>query len=435
MTMSKVRRATAALALTGLALTTAACGGGAQPGGGGGGDGLSAWTLTGGAEPTFRESFEAWNSANPDEEISSQFFANDAYKEKIRTAIGSGNAPTLVFGWGGGALQDYVDNGAVVDLTGKTEELQSRLLPSVLETGMVDDKVYAVPNNNAQPVVLYYNKSVLGDAGVDGAPATFEELLDDVETMKQAGIETPIALAGASQWPELMWIEYLADRVGGPETFQDVVDGKPGAWSSPEMLEALGMVQELVDAGAFGDTFGSVVADANADAALVHTGRAGMLLQGAWVYSTFLTDAPDFVASGDLGFAGFPAVEGGAGDPKAIVGNPANFWSVSADASPEAQQAAVDYLNSAMYDEDYVQSLVASGNVPVTDGAESVLEGSDQAEFLTFAYDMVQEAPSFQLSWDQALSPAASQQLLTSLSQLFLGQVTPEEFAQAMEQA
>ena len=434
MRQSTIRRATAALAVSGIALTVTACGGGAQPGGASG-DGLSAWALTGGAEPTFRESFESWNDSDPDQSIDSQFFANDAYKEKIRTAVGSGNAPTLVFGWGGGALQDYVDNDAVVDLSSKTEELQGRLLPSVLETGTIDGKVYAVPNNNAQPIVLYTNKSVLDSAGIDAAPATFEELLDDVAALQGAGVKTPIALAGASQWPELMWIEYLADRVGGPETFQAVVDGEPGAWSSPEMIEALGMVGELVDAGAFGDSFGSVVADASADAALVHTGRAGMLLQGAWVYSTFLNDSPDFVASGDLGFAGFPAVEGGKGDPAAIVGNPANFWSVSADASPEAQQAAIDYLNSGMYDDSYVESLVVNGGVPVTEGAEAAIDGSDQADFLNFAYDMVQEAPSFQLSWDQALSPAASQQLLTSLSQLFLGQISPEEFAQAMEQA
>ena len=31
------------------------------------------------------------------------------------------------------------------------------------------------------------------------------------------------------------------------------------------------------------------------------------------------------------------------------------------------------------------------------------LATSEQAPFLTFAYDMIKNAPSFQLSWDQAL--------------------------------
>lgn len=413
-------------------LSLSACGGSAP--GGAGGD-ATAWTLTGGSEATFRSSFESWNSANADTPITTEFFANDAYKEKVRTAVGSGNAPTLIYSWAGGALQDYVNNKDVVDLTDLTKQLQGRLVPSILQTGMVDGKVYAVPNNNAQPIVLYSNNKVLSDAGIDAAPATFDELLDDVDKLKAAGVETPIALAGQSQWPELMWIEYLADRVGGPDTFQAVIDGKAGAWSSPEMIEALGLIQKLVDAGAFGDKFGSVVADSNADAALLHTGKAGMLLQGAWLYSTFLTDAPDFVSSGDLGFANFPAVEGGKGDPADTVGNPANFWSVSAAASKEQQDTAIKYLDEALFDDSYVDSLIQNGGVPVTTDAESQLEKSDQAPFLTFAYSMIKDAPSFQLSWDQALPADQAQALLSNLSEVFLGQKSPEEFAAAMDQA
>jgi len=426
------RLAAIGAAASAAALVLSGCGG-TDPGSGG--EDATAWVLTGGSEATFRSSFESWNSDNADREIKTDWFGNDAYKEKIRTAVGSGSAPTFIFNWAGGSLADYVGNDDVVDLTERTKELQDRIVPSVLESGMIDGKLYAVPNNNAQPVILFTNNKVLEGAGIDGAPTTFDELLDDVAKLKRAGVDTPIALAGQSQWPELMWIQYLADRVGGPETFNAVINGEPDAWSSPEMLKALGMITQLVDAGAFGDKFGSVVADANADAALLHTGKSGMLLQGAWTYSNFLTDAPGFAESGDLGFANFPSVAGGKGDPANIVGNPANFWSVSAKASKEQQDTAMDYLNDAMYDEEYVDTLIENGGVPVTVGAEQKLADSEQAPFLTFAYDMVKNAPNFQLSWDQALPASQGQALLTNLSQLFLGQKTPEEFAKAMNDA
>ena len=418
------------------ALILAACGGGNQPGGGSApAGGFSVWTLTGGSESAFRSSFEQWNKANPKQQVNAEYFANDAYKEKVRTAVGSGNAPTLIYSWSGGALNDYVKSNKVLDLTSSTAQLQQRLIPSILDTGKVGDKLYAVPNNNTQPVVLYFNKDVLAKAGIPAPPQTFDELLSDVAKLKAAGVSTPIALAGQSQWPELMWIEYLADRVGGPQTFQDVIDGKPNAWSSPAMLQALDMIQQLVRAGAFGSKFGSVVADANADAALLHTGKAGMLLQGAWVYSTFLTDAPKFVAAGKLGWGTFPAVAGGQGDPKNIVGNPANFWSISAAATKTQQDAALKYLNDAMFDDSYVDELIKGGNVPVTTNAKDKLAKSDQAPFLTSVYDMVQQAPHFQLSWDQALSSGQAQALLSSLSQVFLGQLSPEKFAAAMNSA
>ena len=46
---------------------------------------------------------------------------------------------------------------------------------------------------------------------------------------------------------------------------------------------------------------------------------------------------------------------------------------------------------------------------------------------------MVLDAPHFQLSWDQALPAAQSQALLDNLSQLFLGQIDPQQFSDAMD--
>ena len=411
---------------------------GRAPGAAGGdaaGGAFTAWTLTGGAEPAFRASFDEWNAAKPETPLKAEFFANDAFKEKIRTAVGSGNAPTLIYSWAGASLKDYVANKNVVDLTASTGALQGRLVPAILDAGKVDGKVYAVPNNNAQPVMFFYNKELFAKAGIAAAPSTYAELLDAVAKLKAAGVETPIALAGQSLWPELMWIEYLADRVGGPEAFQAVIDGEPDAWSNPDILRALSMIQELVKAGAFGDKYGSVVADSGADIALVHTGKAGMVLQGAWVYGSFLTDAPDFVAEGSLGFGEFPAVEGGKGDPANVVGNPANFWSVSSTATPAQQEAAVAYLNEFLLNEAYVDTLIAAGSVPVTIGAADKIKASDQAVFLTAAYDLVKNAPNFELSWDQALPSGQAQALLTNLGQIFLLQQTPEEFAANMKTA
>ncbi|WP_237090088.1 hypothetical protein [Nesterenkonia sp. PF2B19] len=45
---------------------------------------------------------------------------------------------------------------------------------------------------------------------------------------------------------------------------------------------------------------------------------------------------------------------------------------------------------------------------------------------------MVRDAPSFQLSWDQAVDPSQEQPLLENLESVFLGQITPEEFAENM---
>ena len=431
--MQPTRRAT----LAGLGLTIpalaglSACGGGTQPSGGGGSpSSLSVWALTGAKEDTYQGSFDAWNEANPDNEFAVEFFANDSYKEKIRTAIGSGNAPTLVFNWAGGTLGDYVANESVVDLTGKVDDVLSRSIDSIATIGEVDGKQYGVPNNDTQPVVLYYSTALFEEHSVT-PPTTWDELMTAVETFSAAGI-TPISLAGQSVWPELMYIQYLTDRIGGEGVFQKVVDGEADAWSDPAITSALEAIIELVDAGAFGNAFGSVAADAGADAALVHTGQAAMLLQGSWVYGTFKQDAPEFVADGGLDFLNFPAKDGGTGDPANVVGNPANYWSVSADADPEVQELAIQYLNDFNLNDDMVDSFLAMGAIPAVEGLEEKFAGLEDEAFLSFAYDMVLNAPHFQLSWDQALAPAPAQELLNNLSRIFLGEIQPEEFVSNM---
>jgi raffinose/stachyose/melibiose transport system substrate-binding protein len=423
-------RSLAVLSAGALALGLTACGGGNRPGGAPASDGASAWALTGGSEEVFKKSFDEWNAANPDQKIDVEWFANDAYKEKIRTAVGSGNAPTLVFSWAGGTLADYAANGSVVDISEQTAELRDRILPSVVANGEIDGKTFAIPNNQSQPVLFYYNAKILKDAGLD-VPTTYDELLADVAVLKGEGV-TPIALAGQSKWPELMYIQYLTDRIGGTEVFQRVLDGEKDAWSDPAIIEALTKIQELKDAGAFGDSFGSVVADGGADTALVHTGKAAFILQGAWVYPDFVNNAADFVKAGDLGFAAFPAVDGGAGDPANIVGNPANFWSVSASASKDEQKAAIDFLVDQTFSDEAVDAFLKIGTVPPLRGLEDKIAASDEPEYLSFVYDMVKDAPHFQLSWDQALPSDQAQPLLDNLSRIFLGEITPEQFAEAM---
>ncbi|WP_100444715.1 extracellular solute-binding protein [Glycomyces xiaoerkulensis] len=399
--------------------------------GGSNGDGATAWGLTGGSEEAMRSSFEAWNDANPDRQISAEYFANDAYKERIRTAVGSGNAPTLIFNWTGSTLADYVANDYVVDLTDGTRDLIDRVIPSVADAGTIDGRVYAVPNNQSQPIVFYHNLEVLEEAGT-AIPETWDDLMNAVDQLQSAG-RTPIALAGQSVWPELMWIQYLSDRIGGPEAFNRVLAGEAGAWTHPDMVAACERITELVDAGAFGDAFASVSADAGADQALMYTGEAGMILQGSWIYPDVVSNAPDLVESGGVGYSTFPSIEGGAGELSNIVGNPANFWSVSANDSEEAQQIAQDYLSEMVLNDDHIDSLIEVGTVPPIVDLEDRISQSDMGEYLLFTYEMVRDAGHFQLSWDQALPSGQAQSLLENLSQLFLGEQSAEQFAESMD--
>src|SRR5690606_12860974 len=109
----------------------------------------------------------------------------------------------------------------------------------------------------------------------------------------------------------------------------------------PAVLEAAEMVRDLVDRGAFGDAYASVKYTEGGASTLLSEGRAAMHLMGSWEYSTHLDQAREF-AENDLGYVEFPAIPGGTGDPANVVGNPTNYFSVTAES--EHVEAALEFL-------------------------------------------------------------------------------------------
>ncbi|WP_165773704.1 extracellular solute-binding protein [Bifidobacterium felsineum] len=428
--MKTATKAIASLASLAMLTSLAACGN--TPGSASSNGNATAWGISDANFAPAKESFELWNKNHSDQQISTEYFANDALKEKMRTAIGSGNAPTFVYSWGGASLKDYADSGAIVDLTDElADTVNDRVFESVAQGGYIGDKLYATPLLGAQPVVLYFNKSVLNDAGVSEAPQTWTELLDAVAKIKASG-KTPIALAGGSKWPYLMWAAYLVDRIGGPEVFQGVMDGKADAWSDPAVSQAMEMIQDLVKAGAFGDIYTSLTSDDRKDTSMLVNGTVGMELMGSWVYPDLQSLSTDFAAN-DLGFAPFPAVEGGKGDINDLTGNLANYWSVSAKANAKQRETAIAYLKDQTYTDAMVDKMLDIGAVPpVKDIEQKVKDADTKVGFYTWVYEAMSSAPAFQLSWDQAIPAAQAEAVLNNLEQVFLLTQTPDQFVDAM---
>ncbi|MDX2681469.1 extracellular solute-binding protein [Streptomyces sp. NY05-11A] len=425
-----LRIATALATATALAATATACGS-SGPGGSGGGM-VSVWSLQDAAlNPMQKKSVTTYNASAKDAKAAIEFFVNDPYKQKLQTALGSPNAPDVFLNWGGGNLSTYVKSGEVADLSADLDAtFKAKFLPSVMAGGTIDGKTYGVPMEGVQPVALFYNKDVFTKAGIAEPPATWPALLDAIDKMKAKHV-TPIALAGSQAWTELMWMEYLLDRVGGPQVFADIQAGKPGAWKNPAVTTSLTMIRDLVDRGAFGTNYGSVGQDSGGADALLAKGRAGMELMGSWEYAGQLATAPDFVKQGKLGWTTFPTVPHGKGDPKNIVGNPSNFFSVTAESKNKA--AAVDFITKTVTEPSYVKDLIDIGHVPAIAGIEDQLKSGPNADYTTFVYDLVKQAPSYTQSWDQALDPDTAQKLLTELQKVFSKQSSPQQFVSAME--
>jgi raffinose/stachyose/melibiose transport system substrate-binding protein len=419
--------------------TLAACGSSGPTrtgtgGGGGGGGGAGAatyWTLT--AEPgegIRKRAVERFNKANPKNQITATMFQNDAYKTKIKTAIGAGQSPTIIWGWGGGTLRNYAQAGQVEDLTSwfaQNKAVKDKLFPSSFGAATVDGKIYAMPCETVQPIVLFYSKKKLEEIGAQ-PPQTWQDILDLVPKFNAKGI-APFSLGGQSRWTNMMWLEFLFDRIGGPGVFQAVFEGEKNAWSNPAAIQALTEVQKLVKANGFIKGFSSITADSNADQALLYTGKAAMMLHGSWTYGSMSNDGGDFVKGGDLGWMNFPPVDGGKGDPSDTVGNPGQYLSISSKATTAQKDTAKKFFTTGVLDDTEAKEWVQNGAVPILKSAESQVGSSP---FLKFVFDTASKAHVFAQSWDQALSPTAAEKLLDNIAQLFQLSISPQQFASNM---
>lgn len=378
------------------------------------------WTLQDPTNTVQQAQVDAFNQAGAGK-ITMSVIATDGYKDKVRTAMGSSQMPGIFFNWGGGSLNDYVKAGKLVELDPAI--FKSHFLPAALEAGTVNGKLVGVPARGTQPVFLFYNKKVFADAGLQ-PPKTWADLTNLVQAFTGKGI-TPFALAGSgsSSWTELMWIEYLVDRLAGPELFKKIAAGDWSQWNDPAILKTAQMVKQLVDSGAFGKNFASVNYGAGGSSTLLTKGKAAMQLMGSWEYATQQGADPNF-AKNDLGYVAFPSVPDGQGNPADVVGNPTNYLSVTTAA---AKTTAVDFLKTTWSDS-YIQGLVAKGEVPITDNAKAALAKAPDPAYAGFQYDLVQAAPSFTQSWDQALGLTLGTPLLTEIQKLFNGQSSPEQF-------
>ena len=367
------------------------------------------------------------------------------YQAKLQTIMSTSAAPDVFFNWGGGSIAQFQKAGLLMPLNSMFKsdpKLKSSFLPSIMKAAEIGGNYYGIPMRGTQPVVLFYNKSLLSQDGLS-APKTWSELLNDVKTLKSKGVQVPIADGGGDQWPTQMWFEYLYDRVAGPSLVTDGLAGQKSVWGSAASKKALSYIKQLIDAGAFGPSksWDSVKFTATQTAPMIINGISAFELMGSWDYSTINgdgstatgTNPPNgpgaaFVSAGKLGYTAFPSVPGGKGNGNNLAGNTENYYSVLA--KTRYPQAVEDFLKIETTAA-FTKQELAIGNLTTTTSTPSLISGPT-APWLKWQYQLVNHAPAFQLSWDQAYPQTDSTAIHTAVANYF-DNTNASQFIKAME--
>ena len=137
---------------------------------------------------------EAWNAENPDEQVKAQEIpAGKSSEEVIGAAITAGNAPCLIFNTAPVAVPQFVKQGGLVDLSSFEDGdsyIEERTGDLAEQFQSEDGKYYQMPWKS-NPVMLFYNKDLFAQAGLDPENpelATYDEFLATSRTLVSAGV-------------------------------------------------------------------------------------------------------------------------------------------------------------------------------------------------------------------------------------------------------
>ena len=362
-------------------------------------------------------------AAHPNVTINITILENEAFKTKLTTVTQAGTPPDIFQSWGGGTMNDQINAGLLKNITADLDAnggaWRNTFAPGALAVFALNGKNYGVPWDMGM-VSWWYNKDLFAQAGIANPPTTWTELLNDVKTLKAAGI-TPISLGEKDSWTGMHIWSYLATRICGQAGFLAAA-GRTGHFTDPCFVEAGTKLQELIALQPFQDGFLGQTHDEMQG--YFGNGKAAMELSGQWAPGSEAGQSADKVGVKNLGMFAFPAVEGGAGDGGDAMGG-GNGFAIGKNAPPEA----IDFVKYLTAEKQQERVAASGGGIPVVKGAEVGLTDPNmlavQKGFAAAKY--------FQLYYDQYMPSAMGSIINDAVAGLYAGTSTPEQVAQAIE--
>jgi glucose/mannose transport system substrate-binding protein len=268
---------------------------------------IFSWWTAGGEADGLNAMYKIFSAKYPDVEIINATVAGGAgsnAKAVLATRMQAGDPPDSFQVHAGHELIDsWVKADKMEPVTFIFEEngWLDKYPPGVIDVLSYDGEIWSVPVNIHRSNVLWYNKQVFADNGLE-PPATFDEFFAAADALQAAGV-TPLALGDNGIWTATHLMESVLLGAMGPDKYRGLWDGATD-WNGAEVTAAL-------------ETFAKMMAYVNEDhaalswdqaAQLVADGDAAMTIMGDWAQGYFTSIGLE--ADVDYGWAPSPGTGG-----------------------------------------------------------------------------------------------------------------------------
>lgn len=349
-----------------------------------------------------------FEAANPTIRIDLQEMPVTAYVPRMNTALAAGEAPDVMALRAGLDVAAAAKAGYIADLTGKLDI--STLTPAAREASMIGGRLYGVPVLGVYTVALYYNRDILAKHGIT-PPATWDELVAACTALQAKRVVPLICPAQDVSIPGFTYM-LIASGILGADGFAALRKGKRKL-TDPDLLPAATFFRDLYrfyQPGAIGTAY-------TEGKALFALGRGAMMVAGSADYAGFTTTNPKV----NFGVVPFPAPPGGF--PATVTGMQGIFSISSKTRSMEQALTFLQWMLRKEAAQMVIDTITLSTSTEVQPSDNRVMQemvAAAKANDLRVWFELPEVAQVFSATGLKAQS-------------LFLGETSPEQFAQALQ--
>ncbi|NLK98766.1 MAG: extracellular solute-binding protein [Epulopiscium sp.] len=367
--------------------------------------------------PAYTKAIADFEAANPGVKIVHETFENQSYKTKIKSAVAANELPDIFYTWGGGFSKPFVESGKVLALDDYFTEYKDELPEAALTNVKFDGKLYG--STYTTPLsAIFYNKKMFEENGVK-VPTNWDEFIAACKTFKEKGI-TPIGISAKDTWVIAMTHDNLVLKSAGPEKVAAALTKSGQTYNDPDFIAASAKLRELIDMGAYSE--GSAGLSNDEASAMFYNGDVAMFITGSWMAGSLQTDPEN---PEDFDVFPFPAV-GGNGKATDFMGGATDSFMVNASTpNPDIAAKAAFELARSISKYAYLDGAgVAAWKVDYDDSSVNPIT----KKIAGFA----SEATSFTIWYDTLMEAEDAGEYLALLQELYMGNISPEDFAAAM---
>ena len=360
-----------------LTTTSAAAVAGLAGCSGGGGDGgnelelLHAWS-SGDGQDAIAALLEGFQEEHPDVEFAEEPVdgaARSNLDQVVLNKLQANDPPSTFQTWPGKTLEKF--DGAFEDIEGDVwdDDLKENYLAGPQEQAQHNGSYVTVPLNIHRINNLFYNVSVVEEAGVD--PESFEEPSDVVDACATIAEETdavPFAHQASGAWSTSQLWETILLGQAGIDGYEAFISGNGDRDQVESALETVVDLREYYP----GDSSSISFTEANT---MVMDGDAAFIHQGDWAAGAYGNE-DGFEYGEDWDQVSYPGTSG------SYLLNMDSFPFMANNPSPEATRQFLSYCGSA---EGQVLFNEKKGSIPPRSDADvSSLNAFQQDQFDDF---------------------------------------------------